>query len=540
MIVNCSEVIPDSYMKSIRVFDINGSIYYLQGVFIWGSCLEGEESVREFDKMFAQNTAEAFLKMKGAFSCIIVHADGALYGFTDNSHMHCLYLSKHEIATGFLEIIKYRKTQSEKLSINYDCVCQLLTLGRILFWDTLFNEIKRSKADEYYIIRNGEVSAVEKGVPGIDAPSNLNAEREYLHELTDSLRNVKFVQALTGGYDSRLLFACMREIKKSPVFISGDNFKDSDIKIAKIVAGAVDEPLDIIIPEKPELNKNLLDEAFVYSDGMNPFLNAGCFRIMNFLRKFSAEGKTLVITGDGGVLHKDWEWAQDLPFYNKKSTNLGKFYDQRIEFIHDNKNLSKKLIKIYSTQKERIVSRMKDFVKETNTKSYDYLYYYINGKRDCGYTRAGDWPASYAPLFERDLVRYAYNQPRFYRFFYNLIRYETTAASKKIARIPTVYGTTASNETLYVLRDVWYQGIDYYRKLMRLLGRILFNKSVYCGNVLTWSIDEEIMNIEGMDDVLNCAKRHEVISENTVVSDLSANQISALYLFYRVMVIAEN
>ncbi len=135
MIVNYSGVISDGYMKSIRVFDINGSIYYLQGVFIWGSCLEGEDSVREFDKIFVQNKADAFLKMKGAFSCIIAHADGTLYGFTDNSHMHCLYLSKREIATGFLEIIKYRRTQSEELSINYDGVCQLLTLGRILFWE---------------------------------------------------------------------------------------------------------------------------------------------------------------------------------------------------------------------------------------------------------------------------------------------------------------------------------------------------------------------------------------------------------------------
>lgn len=535
MIVDNNSIFKNN-LVNIRQFTINENVqYFIHGMFIYEKYSEGITSVEAFHRYYSYNKKFDFDSLRGAFSCIIRFPDGAIVAFTDNSNLHCLYISEKEISTGFLELLRYRKNLGEKLTFDQKSICQLLTLNRILFWDTPVVEVKRSRAENFYTFQKERIKINSKEIKEIEAPSQIGSEGEFLHEIANSLKTEKYIQALTGGYDSRMVYACMREIKQVPIFTSdfaGD--AEEDVRVAQKVTMAVGDKLDIVTITNAHLTQDKVEELFSFSDGMMPFLSAGAFRVSEFQKRFSEAGYKFLITGDGGVLHKDWEWMQDLPFYNRRDTNLSRFYEQRIELIKQYQNLSNTMQHIYEKQKSSVLEFMKQFVKETNTKSYDYLYFYVNGKPDSAYTKNGVSIQGYAPLWERDMVRFSYNQTRKMRFFYNLIRKETTSANKNIARIPTVYGTTSSFEIRFLLRDVIFQVMDYIKKFYRLIGRRFFNITDITGKSKGSKIFEaEIRNLANMNEAIQCAICNDFIKKEADINTLSDRELSVIYLLYR-------
>ena len=239
---------------------------------------------------------------------------------------------------------------------------------------------------------------------------------------------------------------------------------------------------------------------------MTPVDCAGNY-IQSFFKKHLGEKNTILfLTGDGGALHKDWEWMQDLPFYHRRKTNLNRFYDQRIEFLKYNNYLGEKLCPVYTNQKKRILAHLKEYSRSINTESYDFLYYYISGNRRLYYNLHEFGVFMYAPLNEFEYVRYSYHLPRRKRFFYNQIRKLTTGANKQVARIPTNYATTASSEVRYLMRDVFLQGIDYSKKAIRMFGRKFFNRSFFVSAPFEWDIDD-IRLLPYASEALSYAKK---------------------------------
>jgi hypothetical protein len=108
----------------------------------------------------------------------------------------------------------------------------------------------------------------------------------------------------------------------------------------------------------------------------------------------------------------------------------------------------------------------------------------------------------------------------------------TTANSSSIARVPTVYGTTASSEPAYILRDILFQGIDYYKKAIRMLGRKFLNRSFFIGNSSTWSAEDQVRALDISRRALKYCIDQGFIKPETQLKTLSYSTLGCMIQVY--------
>lgn len=379
------------------------------------------------------------------------------------------------------------------------------------------------------------LSLREKGITDIDGEPSINDPQEYFDGLVHALQDEKVSLSLTGGYDSRTLFANLYKRIPLKIFFSTNLPIEQDIEAqaGQKVADAAGLPYTLYRTDKPEISEEFLRELIENQDGDCLQSIESETRIHNFRQKLINEGYTLQISGDGGVLHKDWEWMQDLPFYHKKHTDLKRFYWQRIAYECDSKSLGRELAELYRTQEQRFIDQMKPYVKSINTQSYDALYYDVSTVRPALYNVRRDGYIAYAPMDELETVKYSYHLPRGTRFFYNFLRRLTTNASPEVARIPTNYGTTASSETRYIVRDVFFQFLDYARKAGRMLGRKFFRRTFFVGrNSTIWSMEKDLRALPAAAEAVKWAVSKSWLSESANVNNLKYSQLLGVVYLY--------
>lgn len=494
--------------------------HYVSGFFYIPGLRGGEESVRELQRLFEKTGTIPFDRMRGAFTYCIQKQEGESFLFACNSSMGCIYMSDDMAGNRFVELLGEMHSQRHLLTFCTDSVCEYLTVGKLFFNKTFVNEITILPNDSYIHWEKGNMEIVPKGTAMIDGESCGFEPHRYFRELAHALAGEKVSLSLTGGYDSRLILAQLYREVPMKLFYSHNFDDDVETRIAKRLSEIVGFPFENYHTDEPALSEEFLRKTVLDSDGMTPLSLEGGERIRSFHRDLQADGYTLQLTGDGGVMHKDWEWMQDLPFYHRKKTDLYRFYHQRIAYHLDDSSLGNCLKNAYTLQEERFVHEMQPYLRHINTESYDMLYYYVSGDFRTGYNRDRTGYRAYSPLLEMDMVRHSYHLPRQKRFFYNYIRMLTTEAAPQIARIPTNYGTTASNEPLFLLRDVFFQILDYGKKGCRMISRKLVRKSLFVGQEIEWSAEKALralpLSREAIEWGVSCGYLSEDVKERGV------------------------
>lgn len=529
MIINKNSEITD--IDSYIILYLNGYVYYCNGLFFMYGRRAGEESIRCFAEEYEKNNTIPFNSLHGAFSMFIKNPDGSTIAFTDNSHMHVLYIQDYAISDSFLKLIDYI-SKDYKLTLNVEAIAQQYCLGRTFFNKTLISEISLSDSYDYYYIHNNKIERRKKEVYDIDEKQNIIDPEEFFNYLSKALEEIKTSVALTGGYDSRLVYSFMRNRMAVQPTLSGDNESNDDIIVSKRVAKSINDNLKLIRTLKPTISDDILNKMFITYDGSPDFIRNGGYRLYDYHMTLGNEGYKVHLTGDGGVLHKDWEWMQDLPFYNKKNTNLTRYYFQRLAYSYNNKYagclINKESIEIQG----KVLEKLQKYIRSINTQSYDMLYYHVHGLRDVVYNQCVNGVMEYAPLFERDIVAYSYHLPRRRRFFNNNIRCLISKQNRIISRIPTCYGTTASNEKLFLFRDIMFQLVDYGKKLIRMMGRKINGKTLFCGNVSTWNVSEDIIKLNSCKEAIEFCKAHDIIDKSAEISKINKNQLECVLQVY--------
>lgn len=490
-------------LENFRELLLDDTTYSYSGFFYMLGYKAGEDSVRQLHLTISQQGMVPFIKCFGAFT-MIIERGGSRTFFTDNSQMHALYLSPFGIADRFLSLLRH----FDFSAFDMTAVCELLTYGTIHEHKTPVQGITLSKSSCYYVSGpDRSLQVFEKEIGDIDGDTVISDPNLFFEQLAYALSDLRISLSLTGGYDSRLIFACLQKFKDTHPFISGNNRQDPDIVTSEKVARSVGSNWRLIETPRVSFTEELLNELFEAYDGMRPFISAGAYRIMDFTKRISAEGTQCYITGDSGTLHKDWYWTSDLPFYRRKKTNVRRFFRQRVEVIKNKPPFSDEMNNIYNALAPRIMRSMESMKQPLNTQSYDFFAVHVLYGSDIktDYSRSTFDFCGYAPLRELELVRYSYHLPRMKRFFYKSMREITTKASKDIARIPTVYGTTASSEGLLLGRDVFFQALDYFRKAMRLAGRVLFKRAFCVTDVCGWTPELEVRKLPIAESALDFA-----------------------------------
>ncbi|MFL2140598.1 hypothetical protein [Ruoffia sp. FAM 26254] len=499
--------------------------YYYNGLFFLRGKKAGLESVKELAKTYESTNQIDFEKLYGAFSFVIKDPNGKITIFSDNSNMHCVYYSKESLSSSFLENINYL-TKNQKVNFNDESLTEFYTLGNVYFGKTLIEEISVSKSSDLFIIENNKLIKTDKNINSIEEKSTINNPIEFLNDVAFALSEEKTCIALTGGYDSRLLFSGLGDKIDITPTISGNKYDSKDISIASKIAGILGKKMYVVETPKPEINNTLIYHQFKIADGMINFFDDYKVRWNIFREKLKEDGFKFHISGDGGVLHKDWEWLQDFPFYNKKRTDIKRYYYHRIAFNYRENNIGGRLKNNLNGQEERFLKELSKYKKETNTETYDSLYNYVNGNRKLQYNISAKEFSSYAPLQEIDWVRYSYDLPRKKRYFNFFIRGMTSKLNKEIAQEVTNWGTTASNEWSFILRDYFVEARNYSIKGLRLIGRKVFKKTLFIEKVIDWTIFDEFRELDIIDQAIDNCIKMEILSPSTTKNELTNEQIS--------------
>lgn len=511
-------------------------VHYVSGFFYIAGFRAGEESCVQVQQALEKTGVPPFEQMRGAFHYCIRRRDGRTFLFSCNSNLHCLYVGGHAAATGFEELLRHLQMRGETVSFDMESLCECYTLGRVFFEKTLAEQISVLSNEKYILYTPaGSLEILDKGVSGLDGKSGVSDPAAYFSDIARAASGLRVAQALTGGYDSRMVFSQLNGQMPLSAFLATNLLDGAEYRYAKRVADAGGKDLRVFQTEKPALTEDLLTQLMEEADWAVPLSLDGDVRTHSFRRRLREEEFQLEFTGDGGVLHKDWEWMQDLPFYHRKGTNLKRFYHQRIAFEENAPALGPLLKDVYARQEERIIFQLRPYVRSINTQSYDMLYHYVTGDRRICYNRNTRSFSSFAPLLELDFLRRSYHLPRRSRFFYNFLREMTTAASPAIARIPTVYGTTASSEPLYLLRDIFFQLIDYGRKGVRMIGRQLFHKTFLNENVIEWSLENELRSLPMSGKAVAWAVQENLLDKSASVQTLPYAQLNRIVYFYMLM-----
>ena len=225
-------------------------------------------------------------------------------------------------------------------------------------------------------------------------------------------------------------------------------------------------------------------------------------------------------------MHKKFWVSQDWPFYWKKKTNCEHFYYRIMkgyshyfgQFISDN-----------STSVDNLnLNRLHQFSKDRNAKSYLFFAWKMDWTNVAYSYAEMTSPISYAPLQEIELVRYSYSiLPKGKRM--NMFhRQLTTRANKKAARVPTVYETTASSELLYILRDIFAQGVYEAKRVVRHLARRLFKVKVFTDNVLLQDIDPQLRALKTSREAVQWAKNRGYLSNDATAENIPVALLSKM------------
>lgn len=524
-------------VDNFECIEINNYKYYYSGIIWMRGKKAGKETVEHISKLYEVEHNIPFIDIFGSYSFVILHPNGRIVMFTDNSNLHTFYIGSKFIGTNYLEVIK----EKEKVDFDLEALCEFLALGKTFFGKTIINEIKLSRSENYYICEGGVLFIKDKGIGNIDGNTSIKDVNEFFKEMSYSLSDLKVTISLTGGYDSRLVYACINDYLTVKPFISGDNDKHKDIIYSQKAAEAGGSKIEILRIKKPEINNDLIESLFYTSQGILPFIDDGFIRISSFVFERKNNGYQCYLTGDGGVKHKDWYWTQDLPFYNKKKTDVPKFYDQRIQKTKKFLPFGDSLEPLHKQLRERMIIEFSKFTKSINTQSYDsFGFNILQDINQIEYGTFSDILPSYAPLWELELVRYSYHLPRRKRFFNYSMRKITTKASNKIARVPTFYGTTASSETPYLIRDTFLQVIEYFKKACRLLGRKFFNKNFFVGNPATWSVEKEVRALTISKAAVEYCIEKGFIKPGILQEDLSFELLGKIIQVYLLAKYIEN
>ena len=275
-----------------------------------------------------QNGSFDYNKVRGSYALIYSPDGSEIKMLTDQAGIWNIYFdSKKEIiSSSFLAVIFGLKN---KVSLNRLAATEVITSGRLIGPDTLFNEISRLEISLMDTI--GEVKII-KDEQLLDFPSTalptsfaeavneqIAAIDNYFSDIKNFGDNYGVDSGLTAGHDSRMMLI---QIKKYFKYFQIHSFwrkaKDIELTIAEKVAKKAGVPLRVVEgkhhfdKDNDQLEDTLKKSLFFY-DG---HIRMHCFLMEDYHtiehRTAILADKKLGINGIGGEQYRN-EWHMELP-----------------------------------------------------------------------------------------------------------------------------------------------------------------------------------------------------------------------------------
>lgn len=226
------------------------------------------------------------------------------------------------ISSSFLAIACAMKG---KLEVNRRATYEKLLTGFITAPDTLFSEIYQvsgelydafNQADNY--IRFISVDAILKTDDMISCANEAQCIDRITKELKCYFRHIQSVgnngidAGMSGGYDSRLILACLHKFVGSKIHLHShatENDHNGELKIANKMAEYVGIPCHTVSTKRLNHTADpdrIMEESVLFFDGRTSFAIGGCGEVYTAdYRKQAIGNSPMTLTGVGGELFRN-------------------------------------------------------------------------------------------------------------------------------------------------------------------------------------------------------------------------------------------
>ena len=273
-----------------------------------------------------------YSKIRGSYSLIYSHDGKELKLFTDQAGIANIYFDSKAaiISSSFLAVIFGLQ---QKVTLNKMAATEVMTCGRLIGPDTLFNEISRLEISLMNKVGELEV-VIDKTLfdfPSIPATSFNKCVDEQIAELDSYFSDIKNFgnnygvdSGLTAGHDSRMMLIQIRKyFKYFQIHSFWRKTKDLELTIAEKVAEKAVLKLRIIegkhqLDKTDEQLEDTLKKSLFFYDG---HIRMHCFLMEDYHtiehRTEILGDKKLGINGIGGEQYRN-EWHMELPTWSVK------------------------------------------------------------------------------------------------------------------------------------------------------------------------------------------------------------------------------
>jgi hypothetical protein len=499
------------------------AIYWRGFVYVDGVPAGGPSIEKFADEIAIRNLAAESCRLKGVYF-VAVHdrLSGDCYAFVDGSGLFHAFSSEQFAGTSFLELAEAEHLRVSDL--DAESLVEFFHFGNVYSGKTLFPNIGKIVPEAIVCIpRIGPVSLQPRPLRDVAEPPARSFE-ESIKSFVVSAAGQRVSVDLTGGIDSRLLAVVLQSLGL-PFEVATCGIKsDPDVLIAQQVADALG--LELHVTER-EMDDGDWRDVFRDCDGLFDVVRA--YSQMQMRKERLQRGISLVVSGVGGELLKDFWWLQDIPFYGRMKPDLDKLYAFRVSPAPlQHSYLSEPFRAVSLNYRERTLNTLSEYIVPGNTWTYDQIYYGFKMREVAGRSLTNNLHeiACYAPYLEREVAAFGYQLPRRRRFFNNFHRQTITALNSRVARIPTTEGgISVSAESSAICRDSLRYVSDKLSRLTNKLGQRIFNHGYRAGNFDAKDIAASVRGITTQRRTLDHLKDSGIVRR-----DLQFDQIGTDYL----------
>lgn len=509
------------YQKTEQMWEDGDYLISWRGfVFVLGIAA-GMDSVMTFaEEVRASGLITAIKLLKGHFFMTVCDKQaGVFYSFIDNSGAFEAFHTDSAISTSFLALARYSGFGKERVS--KEAIVEFINFGNIYDNRTLLDGICKIDSNEIIVFCSHKKSIVSKQLASIDTPCPDVDVMDFFRRFCQSIRHLKISADLTGGVDSRLVCVLLDHYGVPFEAAISGRAGIRDVEIPVEIARVLDHRLYVTEPCVERLEQ-MVPELFVWCDGMNDLFKH--YRTLPHHQSRRDRGIELVISGIGGEFLKENMWVQDFPFYARKKANIRRFLRMRMLQIKCKSSyFAGEFRAINDTFENGVVDKLGRYRMDTNTKTYDSIYYHFRMK-----TVASTFIAStnhlfgcYSPFLEYDLVRCGFHLKRRVRFFNRYHRELITRLNPQVARIPTAEGgISASAETLEMLKDIGKYIRNRCRRVTKVVGRKLLSKTYLQESPEHPELFRKMRTLGVTEEAVERLKREGVLDPRLEVNDI--------------------
>lgn len=388
----------------------------------------------------------------GGFIAVML-IEGRIKIYTDRYSILPLYYRTDQpiISTSFLSLASFDK---EGLAVNPQAILEIILGQGVIPPDTQLKGINRYVPECPPKFSGVDFLPLEIPSPQEPRPSNrklslhdqINRLDQYFEQIKCALAERGVLTGLTGGFDSRMLYALLRRHGIRPnVFTHWENGKSGDFRISELIA--LHEKLPLICVKEhhksPESNPDMYFPSYLYTDGQcrTQYYWSEVYSTLCYLEKINPNS-FVSMNGVGGEQYRNSEgiyikvnswpdWIKNHIFYRGKHLLLKRDMDCLID-----RHLGKVRPIIFLKMKPDAIT-----IKKYFNRVWGYANRYFRAGFEC---QAAD---HISPFCDPFVAEYAYRGAPFLGSLYDFQKDMLTMINSNLASLPSNYGFALNKKT---------------------------------------------------------------------------------------------